>query len=303
MKILQWNINGVIGKLHELRQLIALYNPTLICLQETRLKPHQLFHLKNYTIYRADHTDGAIASDGVATLIHDSVLATDLNIASTFQNTTLQIKFATSSSSSIVNICNMYLPPDQQASHQDLQNCLPQIPEPILLLGDLNAHSPRWDPLSRRTNSKGKSVEKILDNNPNLVLLNTGESTRFNARDGTFSAIDLTIASIPIAQKFIWSVHHDLCSSDHFPIIISNETSHQKPVRKFPKWQLENVYWERFSEVCSNIHLDPSRDNINVVLQKFNNEILQAASVSVPVLSLQLTEIRCHGGPLPSNRP
>lgn len=43
--IIQWNINGTLSKLSELRQLITAYHPLIICLQETRFKPKHQFSL------------------------------------------------------------------------------------------------------------------------------------------------------------------------------------------------------------------------------------------------------------------
>ena len=47
-------MNGVIGILHELRQLTALYQPSLICHQETRLKPNQPVFTKQLSVPFSD---------------------------------------------------------------------------------------------------------------------------------------------------------------------------------------------------------------------------------------------------------
>lgn len=44
---MQWNINGIPVKLPEIRQLIALYQPSLVCFQETRLKLEHSLKSKN----------------------------------------------------------------------------------------------------------------------------------------------------------------------------------------------------------------------------------------------------------------
>jgi exonuclease III len=47
-----------------------------------------------------------------------------------------------------------------------------------------------------------------------IKLLNTGSNTRFNAVDGTFSAIDLTFSSPTIATDCIWETDTYLHGSD-----------------------------------------------------------------------------------------
>ena len=51
----------------ELKQLIALKNPRILCHQESRLLPHHNLNIKHYNSYRYDHTNALILSWAFAT--------------------------------------------------------------------------------------------------------------------------------------------------------------------------------------------------------------------------------------------
>jgi hypothetical protein len=65
-----------------------------------------------------------------------------------------------------------------------------QLPAPILLTGDFNAHNSLWG--CADTNGKGLEVANFLLQN-NLCLLNKKEATYIHPATGTRSFIDLAI--------------------------------------------------------------------------------------------------------------
>jgi len=75
---LQWNGNGVNGKLEELYNYVLKVNRSdknynVICLHETFLKPGKTFHLPEYTTVRKDREDGA--KGGLLTLVRDCLFS------------------------------------------------------------------------------------------------------------------------------------------------------------------------------------------------------------------------------------
>jgi len=81
-------------------------------------------------------------------------------------------------------------------------------------------------------------------NNPNLFLLNAHKTpTHFSVATGGFSTIDLTLTSTSLASSLSWKTHPDLSDSNHFPIIISHNSSQPKNVLSSPKWILNEVDW------------------------------------------------------------
>ena len=57
----------------------------------------------------------------------------------------------------------------------------------------------------------------------NLTILNKGNPSHFHVQTGSFTCIDLSLASPDPYMDFEWDVLDDLHGRDLFPIIISNE--------------------------------------------------------------------------------
>merc|ERR1711976_637296 len=117
--------------------------------------------------------------------------------------------------------CSIYLPPTEQVTEQDLIDLLEQLPAPLILLGDFNAHNPLWG--SEKMSTRGRILENILDKF-NLLCLNEKEETYYRAFDGIKSTIDLTLTSITIAPEYSWSKEYELRGSDYFPIFLEERT-------------------------------------------------------------------------------
>ena len=124
-------------------------------------------------------------------------------------------------------------------------NELLQIPKPYLLLGDLNSCSTVWG-CKKKKNDKGKDLEKVLQNN-NLCILNNKSHTFFNSFTGSYSAINMTLCDPVSYMDYGWKVH-DLCGSDHFPILL--EILQPIHDEKLPYWKLNKANWEVFETLC-----------------------------------------------------
>jgi len=84
-------------------------------------------------------------------------------------------------------------------------------------MGDFNSHSPVWG--CNSLDSRGKIIEDFT-NNTNLCILNTKCSTYLHPAIGSRTSIDLSICDPSLMLDLLWTVHDDLCGSDHFPILI-----------------------------------------------------------------------------------
>ncbi|XP_011688863.1 PREDICTED: uncharacterized protein LOC105450628 [Wasmannia auropunctata] len=110
--------------------------------------------------------------------------------------------------------------------------------EPVLLLGDLNAHSPRWD--DRHSDAREEALVEWADSG-GLVLLNEGTIPTCVHPRGT-SVMDVSWAN-PAAARLVrsWRVDAEAVNlSDHRNILIELKTrmGRQNPGgnKAFPKW-------------------------------------------------------------------
>lgn len=121
-----------------------------------------------------------------------------------------------------LNICNIYLPNQHKFKKNDIENIIRQISSPFIITGDFNSHNIIWG--SKKTDNRGKEIEKILDDEI-LTLLNNQKPTRINPSNGEFSNIDLTFANTNLSQRLEWKVLPNITSSAHFP---HNNPNHPK---------------------------------------------------------------------------
>lgn len=280
MTIIQWNINGYFPQSGEMRNLIKLFNPTVIALQETNLKPAHTPVIQKFTLFRKDYVEGHVACGGVALFVKNSHSPRPIPLQTTLQAVAAQLTV----NNIHLTVCSLYLPPGENIPENQLKNIQLQLPPPFILCGDFNAHNPLWG--GSKINSTGKKVENFLINEK-LMLLNGHEHTHFSQSYQTFSSIDLTICSPSIMKRVKWFVHGDLCSSDHFPIIttIGNDTNcntvtdpNLQP-KQF-KWRIDKADWSKFKDFCQitdPVPEDP-RGNFELIM----NTILFAASKSIP---------------------
>jgi len=78
----------------------------------------------------------------------------------------------------------------QQWTKNDLEDLINQLPPPIVLLGDFNAHSNEWG--CSKNDSKGKMISDLMLQRK-LSLLNDGSGTYLHSGCGSQSAINLSI--------------------------------------------------------------------------------------------------------------
>lgn len=78
----------------------------------------------------------------------------------------------------VITLCNVYFPNIQEINRENINNLIQQLPKPFIILGDFNSQSDMWG--SYKLDERGKMIEKLLEDEDELVLLNTGLPTRFN---------------------------------------------------------------------------------------------------------------------------
>lgn len=253
MKILQWNIRSYYARLPYLQNAIEDHQPDIICLQETFFKSTKQPKLKNYQYPPSRKDRNGRDGGGVILFIHKSIPSVAITLQSVLEVAAVQIILPQLT----LTICSLYLPPDFTSSHliPNLDALIACLPKPFLILTDANAHHPSWG--SPRGDRKGNLINEWL-NDRDLILLNTGEPT-FLSSNGTFSHIDISIATPDLASLFTWHVHHDSYDSDHFPIIIDSSLKLTNNVH--PHWLLLSADWTGFQNSLSlpSTFLSPSQ--------------------------------------------
>ena len=262
--LVQWNIRGLKSNYEELKLLLNKSYTPIVALQDCKLGEEQLSP-RGYALLKGNCPAGE-----AALLINQRVVHTELTL-----NSTLHAVAATVTLNKTFTICSIYLTPGESITKLNLENLIDQLPRPFLLLGDFNAHSPVWG--DSRRDGRGKLIESFLQDN-DLILLNSKSPTFVHSAYNSTSAIDLTVASPTIALDFQWSVHDDLCGSDHFPIFL---TTHAEDNATHPRYNFKKANWNLFGDLCSR-SIDQKILESNCPVELFTEKITAAAREAIP---------------------
>ena len=94
----------------------------------------------------------------------------------TKQQTNLQAVAVSITLHRVITLCSIYIPPSSRLSAKDLDDLVPQLASPFILLGDFDGHNILWG--SKDINDKGRIIENFIDNH-GLCLYNTKNSHVF----------------------------------------------------------------------------------------------------------------------------
>lgn len=122
----------------------------------------------------------------------------------------------------------MYILNSQILRYIDIQNIINQQPTTFIILGDFNSHNILWG--CKDTDQRGTIIEKILENNNKINILNNNQPTRISDGTGNLSAIDLSLCSSTISPHFEWNT---IESQSSLVVTISNQTNLQVYL---PRW-------------------------------------------------------------------
>ena len=271
--ILQWNCRGFRTSASDLQTVIGRHRPIAIGLQETKLAPDWHCSIKGYSVFRQDVVTDSVAHGGVLLGVHHSVPTKRVPLSTSLQAVAVRIDL----NRRPFTLCSIYLPPDGTLPVLELRRLTAQLPGPLLLLGDFNAHHTVWG--CRSSNARGRALESFI-NEESLCLLNTGTRTHVTLPLGQTSVLDLSLTSPQLAHHFTWTVADDPLGSDHFPVWLRFQG--EPAIGPRPRrWNLRTADWVAFraqlDEVCCSESIC-----IPGCIESFTSAIISAAEGSIP---------------------
>ena len=271
---IQWNMNGYFHNLHDLEILTNQHLPIALAVQEIhRADPASMNRTlsgkydwictRNANIYHS-------VALGILHTTPRSTIPIDSDLPAVAAR--IQLPFP-------LSVVCIYLPCQEISDLKNkLQSLLDQIPEPRLVLGDINGHHYAWG--SRKTNTRGSIIMEQADSN-NLIILNDGTTTF--SRSNTESAIDVSLASRQIINRLLWNNLADQMGSDHHPILININDIPQNISRR-PRWQYDIADWPQYTAYTDEIMRNRKVNN----MQEFTEIILVAANNYIPKTSARV---------------
>ena len=239
--ILQWNCRGIKPNYNEILLLLNKHKPSVFCLQETFLQSNDNITFKNYSIYNHIFENADRACGGSSIIVDNKYPHRQIDLDLNFQATAVVVTLHRP-----ICICSIYIPPSYQFTIEELYELISQLPSPFLILGDFNSHNKLWG--NTDTDNKGDIVELFL-NEYDICLLNGKDPRYLSPSTGKYSSLDLSLSHPAIFLDYSWQVLDDLCGSDHFPVMLSYETTNDD--RPAPRYKFNKADWETFRLQCS----------------------------------------------------
>ena len=275
---LQWNCRGLRANYQDLQTLIRWRTPLFIGLQETKLAPGITCSIKGYSVYRKDADSQTIAHGGVLLAVHHSLPARQLPLQSPLQAVAAKVHLHHRE----ITVCSVYLPPGTALPVAELRRLIHELPAPVLIVGDFNAHNTAWG--CDTTGTRGRLLESFIRDEA-LCILNTGQRTHLTLPSGRTSALDLSLVSPRLAQCFTWSVHDEPLGSDHFPVwleYLGDPVLGSRP----PRWNIRKADWGEFQASLETAILSRA-DSSTIPVEDFTILLLDSADGCIPRTSSQ----------------
>jgi exonuclease III len=269
-KVIQWNLNGFYQRLDDIKLLIEELDPTVLCLQETRLAKKDKAKLAGYRLFRRSLD---VRNRGVAIFVKSDTKSQWIDLQTDIQAIAVRVGF-----DQPITICSVYIAPNEPVTQVQIGNLADQLPRPYIITGDLNARNEIWDANVTTNNRMGTIFEEIV-NDKGLVILNTGEMTHYSMAYNSLSAIDITVCTPDLANELGWHVVSDLHNSDHYPTVTTVETTKSSASLR-RRWRYDTAKWSQYrTEISNNIQgRNPTIQQITEIIQEAANNNIKKTS-------------------------
>ncbi|XP_050704464.1 uncharacterized protein LOC126989887 [Eriocheir sinensis] len=215
LRVLQWNVQGLQPKRHEVLQAIFQEGLDVVLLQETLTPADFTRRVAGYTLHSLPATGEG--GRGCVTLVRSAIphrrITAPVHCGDGVETLAVELQLGALS----LTVYNIYRSQRHQLEAGEL-------------LG-LAAHSIRLP-----TNAAGRHLAVLLEDSPHVRLLNTGEATHVLG-----GRLDLTFVSRDLTPGARWQVYPTL-TSDHYGITITTPAPPPPP----PRWNIRVPDWVRF---------------------------------------------------------
>ena len=235
-----------------------------------KLAPGATFGMRGYRIYRRDQRNDTIAHGGVLLAVRHSSPSQQVALMTTLQAVAARIHI----NNRVITLCSLYLPPGVVFPRNEFIRLLMELPPPVVVVGDFNAHHVAWG--SNDCCTRGRILERLI-HEEQLCVLNTGTRTHFTMPTGQTSVLDLSLCSPHLAHQFSWTVDDDPSGSDHFPVWLKYQdlaTLGSRPQR----WNLHKANWSNFTTRMEELILSSPAGT----MESFTSNILSSATETIP---------------------
>ena len=170
-----------------------------------------------------------------------------------------------------------------------MDNLLQQFPSPYILLGDFNGHIILWG--GQNNDSRGELIENFITKN-DICIMNDKSYTYHSPSTKSFTSIDLSFCYTSLFLDYNCSVCEDQHNSDHFPIIIEQNTFSTEDHN--PKWKLNRANWDLFNTLCTGKLVPENFKESSDPIADFTSSLIEISKECISQTSTNPTKV-IHG--------
>ncbi|CAF2981077.1 unnamed protein product [Rotaria sp. Silwood2] len=260
----------------------------IISINETNLKPQQLFSLPGYHLYRNDRQNKQ--GGGVLLSVRNNIKYFEIFNQTIEDNETLAVQIETSNG--FLLVASIYIPPNAKLNHDVFQH-LYNINNDCLISGDLNAAL--YTMGSKKTNAKGYQLQQLLTDG---FLQCIDNKLMTYARNNYEEKIDWILASQP-TLSFIDNVetHPSLgLKEDHRPLTFHlNMSAELKPGSPRLSYNYKTADWKlyrnKLNDLLNKINVNQKVTNahqIEIYVKELTESIVSATKTAIPLTNGQI---------------
>ena len=245
--------------------------------QETLLRPDQTQTFKHYSAY---YKSGIHGHGSVCILLKNCFIHSEVLFKADLQAVAVCITI----NNKIYTVASVYIYTSETLNELAFDRMINSFSSRYLIL-DFNDHSHLWG--ANQENEHGKVVEKLIDSH-NLILLNDSVHTWFDTYHQTSSLRDLSLYHPSIYMDVACEVLLDRSGSDHYPIIITTNTSDHPVSERVPKWNFKKAKWNAFQDHCIKEITPDLFHNADDKIAIFSSTLLDIETDNIPKTSIRL---------------
>ncbi|XP_050709221.1 uncharacterized protein LOC126994012 [Eriocheir sinensis] len=270
LRVLQWNVQGLRPKRHQVLQAIVEERLDVL-LQETLTPADFQWRVAGFTLHSLPAT--AEGSRGCLALVRSGIphrrILNPVQCGDGVEVMALELHVG----GLLVHAYNIYRSQRHELEAGELLGLAAHTS--LLVAGDFNAHHPSLQSVSS-TNATGRHLAAVLEEVPEIRLLNTGEST--HVRGGR---LDLTLVSSDLAAGATWQTHPTL-TSDHYATLTTLAVAPPVPPRPQPRWNTRRADWGRFQRTLDSWWEYEPQGDLHQQEQDLTAAIQHAADAAIP---------------------
>ena len=279
IEIMLLNCKSLFKRLSEVRKLLLVKSPDVVCFNETWLEDRVPKFLGYDSVWKHRNRQGG----GVGILIKNSVTFLNVNltpyIGGSLEVIAIKVPIKGGRYLYILNIYN----PKDTFSFDEFVHYKSQIGNIFIIMGDLNTHSQVLDTTVSRRNGAGRTLEEVLMFEQICLVNKQNLYTYVCPTNGKKSCLDVCLVAPSIASDTSLIRGPDV-GSDHYPMVAKIVLEAERSDLSHPeRYIIKSADWKTYTHELKKINNLENMNSVEEINEALTSVILSVANVAIPI--------------------